>query len=495
MTVDVSPFFSDPDGGTLTYTAASSAETVLSVSLTDSNLTIAAAAAGTATVTVTATDPDGLTAVQSTGVTVEAANRAPEAVGQFPGQTMTVGETATVNVAPFFSDPDGDELSYGAESSDENVLTVGVSDSDLTITAAAAGTATVTVTATDPGGLSATQSAGVTVEAANRAPEAVGAIPAQTMTAGRTVEVDVAAFFADPDGDKLSYGVESSDPAVVSVATSDSKLTLTAVAVGTATVTATATDPGGLSATQSVEVTVTVATRAGLRDDFESSASLDDWEIANADAAVVDGILHLTATTDDRLGIAERAVDPVLTDWTIRVRMGRAANDGTVRLYWFSEHPRFRAFGVALGPNTGGRNYLFLFWDNDDESWYFEGDFSGTSNAVRDAPGEFTDVAIGWDGDEFFLMAGDTEIWRFEPNATFRAAFGHVTTIWLASGGKARQLFDWVDVSGTESSADMPAPTGAPSVIDILPEAAAVSDRKRARPGMLSGIRGHRDDR
>ncbi|WP_419942449.1 Ig-like domain-containing protein [Candidatus Palauibacter sp.] len=181
-TVDVSPFFSDPDGGTLTYAATSSDAGVVSVSLTGSSLTATAVAAGTATVTVTATDPDGLTATQSAGVTVEAANQAPEAVGAIPPQTMTAGQTVTVDVSSFFSDPDGDELTYTAESSDADVLTASMSGSSLTATAVAAGTATVTVTAADPDGLTATQSAEVTVEAANQAPETVGTIPPQAMT-------------------------------------------------------------------------------------------------------------------------------------------------------------------------------------------------------------------------------------------------------------------------------------------------------------------------
>ena len=43
----------------------------------------------------------------------------------------------------------------------------GIEGSSLTVTAVAAGAATVTVTAADPGGLTATQSVEVTVEAAN----------------------------------------------------------------------------------------------------------------------------------------------------------------------------------------------------------------------------------------------------------------------------------------------------------------------------------------
>ena len=55
--VDVSGNFSDPDGDTLTYTAASSDDTVATVSVSGAEVTVAGVAAGSATVTVTATDP------------------------------------------------------------------------------------------------------------------------------------------------------------------------------------------------------------------------------------------------------------------------------------------------------------------------------------------------------------------------------------------------------------------------------------------------------
>ncbi|WP_419163406.1 Ig-like domain-containing protein [Candidatus Palauibacter sp.] len=225
-------------------------------------MTVTAVAVGTATVTVTAADPDGLTAAQGAEVTVEAANQAPGAVGTIPAQAMTAGDEVVVDVSPFFSDPDDDELTYTAESSNADVVTASIEGSSLTVTAVATGTATVTVTASDPDGESAAQSAGVTVEAANNAPEAVGAIPPQTMTAGQTVTVDVSSFFSDPDDDDLTYTAESSDAAVVAVSVEGSSVTVTAVAVGTATVTVTAADPDGLTAAQGAEVTVEAANQA-----------------------------------------------------------------------------------------------------------------------------------------------------------------------------------------------------------------------------------------
>ncbi|MCE2398450.1 MAG: Ig-like domain-containing protein, partial [Gemmatimonadetes bacterium] len=111
--------------------------------------------------TVTATDPGGLPAEQSFTVTVP--NRAPEVSDPIPDADVHVGETVGVDLSGHFSDPDGEELSYAASSSDEGMATVSVSGATLTVAAVGQGTATVTVTATDPGGLPAEQSFTVTV--------------------------------------------------------------------------------------------------------------------------------------------------------------------------------------------------------------------------------------------------------------------------------------------------------------------------------------------
>ena len=92
-------------------------------------------------------------------------NRAPEAVGAIPAQTLTAGGSArNVNAAGYFRDPDGDALSYTARSSRSSVVAVTVSGSTVTLTPSSQGSATVTVTARDPEGLTATQHISVTVE-------------------------------------------------------------------------------------------------------------------------------------------------------------------------------------------------------------------------------------------------------------------------------------------------------------------------------------------
>ena len=70
-------------------------------------------------------------------------------------------------------------------------------------------------------------------------------------------EVDVSAYFTDPDGDALAFEASSTDTAVVRVALSGTALTFEARAVGEAAVTVTARDPDSLEARAVFTVEVT----------------------------------------------------------------------------------------------------------------------------------------------------------------------------------------------------------------------------------------------
>ena len=298
-TLEVSAYFRDPDGGALTYTAASSSAGVVSVSLSGSTLTMVGVADGTATVTVTARDPDGLTAAQGFRVTVATPNRAPEAVGTIPNQMVATGSAETVDVSSYFRDPDGDVLTYEAASSAAAVISVSLSGTTLTMVGVADGMATVTVTARDPGALAAEQSFRVTVATPNRAPEAVGTIPDRTINTGSSSSVDVASYFRDPDGDALTYTGASSNGAVATAVVSGSRVTISAVADGMATVTVTARDPDGLAAAQGFQVTVETPNRAP-----EAVGTIPDHTVQIGETVAFDVSPHFTDADGDELTYA-----------------------------------------------------------------------------------------------------------------------------------------------------------------------------------------------
>ena len=272
-TRSVSGNFSDPDNDTLTYTVNSPNPSIVTVSISGSTVTITPVSAGsTGKIIVTARDPDGLTATQDFTATVEAAppppppNRAPETVGFISDVTLQEGgSSATRSVSGNFSDPDNDTLSYTVNSPNPSIVTVSISGSTVTITPVAAGTTgKIVVTAEDPGGLTATQDFTATVEdpppppPVNRAPTTVGYITDVTLSnRGSSATRSVSGNFSDPDGDTLTYTVNSPNPSIATVSISGSTVTVAPVAIGsTGKIVVTATDPDGLTAAQDFTATV-----------------------------------------------------------------------------------------------------------------------------------------------------------------------------------------------------------------------------------------------
>lgn len=82
----------------------------------------------------------------------------------------------------------------------------------------------------------------------NRAPQASRTVPAQTVSVGEDIQLDMQGYFTDPDDDSLTFEATSSDIRVVSVSVVQSVVTIMALSAGTADITVTATDPGGLTA-------------------------------------------------------------------------------------------------------------------------------------------------------------------------------------------------------------------------------------------------------
>ena len=207
----------------------------------------------------TTTAPTTTTPTTTTPTTTTPANRAPQASQSIPDQTVLFGDDEQLDMGSYFTDPDGDTLTYEATSSNTHVATVSVSESTVTLSTMNLGRANVMVTARDPGGLTATQSFSVRGERPpNRAPESSSSVPDRTLKLDEdeTANIDMNRYFTDPDGDTLTYEATSSNTHVATARVSGSTVTLTASHLGRANVRVTARDPGGLTATQRFSVTV-----------------------------------------------------------------------------------------------------------------------------------------------------------------------------------------------------------------------------------------------
>lgn len=262
IAVSVVDNFTDPDGDPLTYRTTSSATGVATASVQGGLVMVTPVTPGTSSIEVTVSDPEGLNASLSFSAIVKPANRPPEVGKSIENQTLTgVEVVANIDASDHFSDPDGDVLTYSAESNAPQVASVSTAGSTVTVTSGSEGQTTVTVTAADPSGLTAGLSFLVTVRPNNRAPVAGPDIPSLTLVVGSSDTVQVAGNFSDPDGDSLTFTATSSTEEVAAVSVLESALAVTAIGAGNTAVTVIATDPWGLSAQLSFLVTVRAASR------------------------------------------------------------------------------------------------------------------------------------------------------------------------------------------------------------------------------------------
>ena len=140
-------YFTDPDGHTLTFSAAVSDEAAIRASVMNDVLHVERVGHGNAVALVTATDPHGAQGQGS--VQVKLPNRAPVVTGQPDPLLIPVGSSLTVTLSDYFEDPDGQELTYSAESSNAAAVTASVVGDAMTVTAVGLGNATLTIIATD----------------------------------------------------------------------------------------------------------------------------------------------------------------------------------------------------------------------------------------------------------------------------------------------------------------------------------------------------------
>ncbi len=253
--LDLTQHIESPLGDELTFSAVSEASDIAAVSVDGSTLSVEGVASGITEVTITGIDDIGDEVSTSFEVDVNAPPIVENPVEDFVDDNpVTIGQPVEIDFDDVFSDPDGDPLSFSAESSDADAVAVFVSGSTLEIEALASGESLVTVTADDGRGGSTDEQ--FTVEV-NSPPEVVSPIEDIALLPGDPAEeIDLTNVFDDPDGDELSFDASSGDPDVISASVENGTLVVEAIAErdDDVTVTVTADDGRGGTTESSFDV-------------------------------------------------------------------------------------------------------------------------------------------------------------------------------------------------------------------------------------------------
>ena len=178
LEVSSSGVFSDADGDDVTITADTSDFEVAEAILFQGTLTVIAVADGSATITATAQDSDGNTVSDQFSVSVEpkpeeeepeqeSSDGAPTVVTPLADISLEPQQHRELSLSGVFQDPDGDDLTFSADSSNYSVASMWVGGSTLTVVATGTGTATITVTAEDSNGNQVSDAFEVTVRPAS----------------------------------------------------------------------------------------------------------------------------------------------------------------------------------------------------------------------------------------------------------------------------------------------------------------------------------------
>jgi VCBS repeat-containing protein len=213
--VDGQPFnlavaaaFSDADGDPLSYSASGlppglsiSADGVISGTV--GNHASTAAAGGVWNVVIRATDSGGLAATQSFVLTI--ANPPPQA----SGSALVVLEDTRFDGTLIATDVDGDSLLFSAASAPQHGSLVVYPDGRFNYTPNAnySGSDSFTYRVTDADGGVATATLTLTVTPSNDVPTVTSSIGARAAVDGAPFSLNVASYFGDVDGDRLSYSV------------------------------------------------------------------------------------------------------------------------------------------------------------------------------------------------------------------------------------------------------------------------------------------------
>ena len=421
VTVAVLTNDSDPDGDPLTITAASTTDGTVVVNA-DGTLTFTPAQDfnGTAVVSYTVSDGEGGIANATLTIDVVAVNDAPESL-LIPDITNEDNQSVSVDTGSFFSDLDGDTLSFdvaglpGGLSIDPGTGIIS-GTIDRNASQPGGGVYSVTVTGTDPDGLTTSQTFTWTVT--NPAPTAVN--DSAITDEDTSVDITVLTNDTDPDGDPLVVTMATALNGTVTIA-ADGTLTYIPDADfnGTDTIIYVISDGNGGQSTAAVEVTVNAVN--------DPPVAVDDNVTTNEDSPVTIGVLGNDTDADGDPLTVIAATSP---DGTVIINP-----DGTIT---FTPNPNFN------GPAT------ITYTISDGHGGTSTATVSIAVDAVNDLPVANMDSATT-DEDtpvDIAVLTNDTDV-DGDP-LTVTAADASNGTVTINSDGTVTYLPD-PDFSGTDT--------------------------------------------
>ncbi len=366
-----------------------------------------------------------------------------------------------------------------AVSPDTGIAVAGLLDARVQVEGRKPGATTVRITATDPDSLSVGQDLPVLVP--NRPP--TGALDDVGIPVAVEITTDLADHFSDEDGQALTYTASSSAPSVAEVSVSDTaRLLLTALSEGSAEISVVASD-GDESVTVTFEATVLPTL---LSDNFNSDATLDDWEPSGRATAEIKNGYFVLAGDTSRRALATRDFGGVAKDWTLDIALRTTEEDARAGFMVWTGHSRFVWYALMIGEadygDHGTANWIFLWYDAADSVAYFNPAWSmGTSDYIDDLTDVHVSVSLTR-ADKLSVTAnGELLFKRLEDNADgslagpglYRTAVGLSLVTWPETAAGGSSSMNWVAFTAALFTENSPQahgrPDADPSGLEPLP--------------------------
>jgi len=300
ITLNVSGYFTDADGDTLTFTMQDDAPAGLTI---DANTGVISGTptnndVGEHSVTIVATDSNNGRVVEEINIEIVNTNDAVTLGSAIADASTAEDASYSYDTATHFDDVDtGDTGTYSMSGAPSN-LTInsatgvisGTPDNDDV------STHTITVTRTDAGGTTASDTFDLTVTNTNDAPTLTSSLIADDTTDTSTaVNITVTTAFTDMDGDSLTYSM-SGAPAGLAIDASTGVISGTASVAGTHTITVTADDSNGGTVSDSFDLNVEQkVTGAAIKGELDNALVFID---ADGDGIWTEGVDSQQVRTD-----------------------------------------------------------------------------------------------------------------------------------------------------------------------------------------------------